>query len=733
MSQQETPEGPTLVMKDPSSGRFFRFKEVEGFVLEHLDGETSAESICRMVEEKFAATLSPQHVHEFTERLFRLGLLVERDQPHSVAQSKRVRGNPFYLRMKVLDPDRLFDRMTWWLRPLFTPAFVIVSSIVILAGLSVTVANWNEVVRDVISLFHVESLLFVWVIAMVVITMHEFAHGLTCKHFGGKVNELGFMLIYLQPAFYCNVSDAWLFPERSKRLWVTFAGAYFEIFVWGLATLAWRITDPSTLPNHVALVVMATSGIKSLFNLNPLIKLDGYYLLIDYLGIPNLRAKAFTYFGNLIRGFWGARVNQQNAITPREKRIYLTYSILAGSYSYWLFGLILSWLVGFLVAEYQGWGFVLFLALVMVIFRSSITRLFRMGTDKPAAGIQQPRFSRKMKLGVVFALAALFIIFYKTDLRVSGEFVILPVHNAEVRTTVSGIIDKVYCDEGDAVDEGAPIVRLSDRDVQAELEKIKAQTAEKEAKLRLLKAGARREEITLARTLVQKGEERLKYARKDLEMDRELFARDIIAAKKLSQSEGDVVVREKELQEANDRLRILLAGNRKEEIDATEAEVSSLQTQDRFLSEQLRRLTILSPISGTITTHKLREKLGQNLAKGELVAEVHELKNVEAEIMVSEKEIGDVGIGQRVVLKARAFPQLDFEGTVISIAPTATKRDEPGSERTILVVTKLENPSMLLKTGMSGNGKIYCSERRMIEIIGRRFVRFFRVEFWSWW
>ena len=80
-----------------------------------------------------------------------------------------------------------------------------------------------------------------------------------------------------------------LFPEKSRRLWVTFAGAYFEIFLWALATLAWRVTKPWTPLNHLALVVMATSGIKTLFNLNPLIKLDGYYLLSDWLEIPNLR------------------------------------------------------------------------------------------------------------------------------------------------------------------------------------------------------------------------------------------------------------------------------------------------------------------------------------------------------------------------------------------------------------------------------------------------------------
>src|SRR5436189_2350861 len=172
-----------------------------------------------------------------------------------------------------------------------------------------------------------------------VITAHEFAHGLTCKNFGGSVREIGFLLLYFQPAFYCNVSYAWLFPEKSKRLWVTFAGAYFEVFIWALATLVWRVTDPYTLVHYLALVVVATSGIKTLFNLNPLIKLDGYYLLSDYLEVPNLRSRAFSYLLARARNFWRAPAGEAT-VSARERRIYLLYGLLAWVYSYWLLGYV---------------------------------------------------------------------------------------------------------------------------------------------------------------------------------------------------------------------------------------------------------------------------------------------------------------------------------------------------------------------------------------------------------
>ena len=169
-----------------------------------------------------------------------------------------------------------------------------------------------------------------WAVTMVIVAVHELAHGYTCKYFGGKVHEIGAMLFYFELAFFCNVNDAWTFPERRARLWVTAAGSWVR---W-----SWRASPPSsggrrrpgTAAYDVAFAFVMMGGLAAvLVNLNPLIPLDGYYALSDWLEVPNLRQRAFGHLTWLLR----TRLLGQDLPMPpadeREQRIFLLYGTLA--------------------------------------------------------------------------------------------------------------------------------------------------------------------------------------------------------------------------------------------------------------------------------------------------------------------------------------------------------------------------------------------------------------------
>src|SRR5881397_1150853 len=303
VSRHETAQGSSIFIKEPRSGNFFRLGEAEYFIVQQFDGKTPVDIVRKRVEEKFEAELSKETLDAFIAQLQKRDLLESQspEQKKPARSQHRISGNLLYIRFKAIDPTRLFDHLSPQVWFFFTPSFVVVSAGLIFFAIAITAANWNAFLTDLSRLYRFSSVPVVMTIAFVVVAAHECAHGLTCRHFNGEVHEIGFMLIFFQPAMYCNVSDVWLFPEKSKRLWVGFAGPYFELFVWALAVVVWRATEVETWINYAALLIMATSSVKTLINLNPLVKLDGYYLLSDYLEIPNLRRRSFKYVGDLFR------------------------------------------------------------------------------------------------------------------------------------------------------------------------------------------------------------------------------------------------------------------------------------------------------------------------------------------------------------------------------------------------------------------------------------------------
>ncbi|MCH8862159.1 MAG: hypothetical protein IID51_06585 [Proteobacteria bacterium] len=379
-----------IIVKDPVSGRFHRFGPVEDFILHQLDGKTDLDQIRDRTEQQFGAELDRETLEAFVGSLRGRGLLAAADMSKDLSKVEggwrqkvrsRIRGSLLYLRFNAFDPDQKLERMLGRLGFCFTRRFVVASIWLILLALLTLISNSDEFGRDFAGVFQPGSILPALAIVLLTTIGHEFAHGLTCKYYGGQVHEMGFLLLFFQPALYCNVSDAWLFPEKSKRIWVGMAGTYFELVLWAVAVFVWRITAPETALNFIALVLLGTSGMRIFLNLNPLIKLDGYYVLSDWLEIPNLRARAFAFIRLWLRRPWStSRIN----LPVREKRIYLWYGLFAMTFTVWILTYITSAIAGFLTGALQGTGFVIFVGLLAIVFHKPIIGLWRrMLGDRP--------------------------------------------------------------------------------------------------------------------------------------------------------------------------------------------------------------------------------------------------------------------------------------------------------------------------------------------------------------
>src|SRR5881396_792992 len=191
--RQETAGGTVFVVKDPVSDNFFRFREAEHFIAQQLDGETPLDVIRQKAEEEFGATLPPETLRAFVKNLAKTHLLEETTKGKRGGQ-KRIRGSVLYVRLKILDPSRLLDRLIPRLRFFFTPHFLVLSTALILLGAATVITNSRELIQDLSQLYRISSIPLFMAIIFFVVSLHEFAHGLTCNYFGGEVHEMGFLL-----------------------------------------------------------------------------------------------------------------------------------------------------------------------------------------------------------------------------------------------------------------------------------------------------------------------------------------------------------------------------------------------------------------------------------------------------------------------------------------------------------------------------------------------------------
>lgn len=501
--RRQTRDKVYYVVKLPAEGKYFQFGETEIRLMELMDGARTPAEIAAAAEETLGVRPHAGQVADFAQRLKRLGV-VERTaaekhlmlMEHVRAQRKvrargRAKGSILRMTYSIGDPDRLFER---WVKPLawmWTGGFVAVS--LFLFGLYgvVIAGRWGEFVAGAAGLYSVSGFspldyVLLYVLALSVVAVHELGHGLTTKHFGGEVHEIGAMLMYFSPALFCNTNDAWTFEKRSHRLWVTFAGPWIQLLIASLAAIAWAITESGTLVNRLAFLTVLGGGILSiLMNFNPLIPLDGYYALSDWLEIPNLRRRAFAYYGWLgKRWLLGMDVAEPPA-TPRERRVFLIYGGLALVYSVFFAIVSLFWLV-LVVGRFIGpWVWVLVLWLVGrgVARLSGRSRTVALAaTTAWQAGFLRGRRTALLAAALAVVVSLPFLLPW--TLRAKGEFRIEAAPRVQVRAQVGGIVDRVLVREGDTVGAEEPLVELWSPQLQAEVLRLEARVE----RLRILAA-----------------------------------------------------------------------------------------------------------------------------------------------------------------------------------------------------------------------------------------------------
>ncbi len=349
-----------------------------------------------------------------------------------------------------------------------------------LAAALLVLGNLNEFysrLPDFQSFFAFDNLLFMAVILVFTKTIHELGHGLVCKHFGGECHEIGFMLLVLTPAMYCNTSDSWVLPNRWHRMAIGAAGMYVELFMAAICTFIWWFTVPGWI-HYLALNIMFLSSVSTIvFNANPLLRYDGYYILSDFLEIPNLGQKSRMALISKLRT-WCLGMDPINSrLLPQRHQVsFAIYSVASFVYR-WFVLIMIFWFIseifeplGLQVIGYFVIGISLFGMVVVPMFK--MVKFFAF----PGRLREVKRFNLLCTLAVVAVLVGLFC-FVPVPQYVYGSCLLRPQDAQVVRVTEAGVLKRIAVQPGDTVSAGQVLGVLENRDLELDLLALKGDRA----------------------------------------------------------------------------------------------------------------------------------------------------------------------------------------------------------------------------------------------------------------
>ncbi len=336
----------SYIFKDEISQEYVKIDEISGTLALRLDGQTSRDELLAWARtawpslefdiDYIADVIADLEKYKFLEDPFqRNALLRARAHEERTQINAATFRNIFAIPLGTVNPDRFLTRTYPYVGWFFSRFFVFLGFAVFLLALYIVVVNRDHVSGRAASLFggglDPLTAFLMWVTIILSTTIHELGHGYAVKHFGGKVEKMGFMAMVVMPAMYCDTSDSHLFPSRKHRAYVSLAGTYTELYGAAFATLVWWATPADMVVNQLAYNLMLYSSVRGmLFNYNPLIKLDGYFVLADMLDMANLQEDAFEYLGYLFkRHVLRMRDEPCPVEGRRRKRVLVLYGMLS--------------------------------------------------------------------------------------------------------------------------------------------------------------------------------------------------------------------------------------------------------------------------------------------------------------------------------------------------------------------------------------------------------------------
>ena len=474
------------VLQDQATGQHHRLSSSAYYIVSLMDGERTLESIWQQALEQLGEDLPSQaELLQILSMLYKsdllnLGKLPDLDElseriARRQKQERKRFANPLAVRIPLWNPDRFLTRTYPFIKWVFTPYVAFAYIALLLAGLVQLGLQWSTITSSLSDrLLAAESLIPMLFIYPLVKVAHELGHGYVVKHWGGHVRQLGVMLLVFFPVPYVDASDSAGFQDKRHRALVGAAGILVELGVAAIAILLWSAMEPG-LGRALLFNVMVLSGISTLlFNGNPLLRFDGYYVLSDLVEIPNLGTRGSRYFRYLLTRALGVEGLTNPAKDDAEARWLLSYSVLSFLYRI----TVVMAIALLLVNNYFVVGALLALWAVFNMFLSPLLKGIWYLYD--SSQLQGQRKQAITRVAAAMLVLASILLLIPVPHGTSAQGVVWLSDRSLVRAEVEGIVASVNADDQVMIEAGYHILTLANpvkdalvRQLQATLEEMK--------------------------------------------------------------------------------------------------------------------------------------------------------------------------------------------------------------------------------------------------------------------
>ncbi len=478
------------VLADPLTGRFHRMNAAAYAFVGRCDGRHSVEALsAALLAEAPDEALTQDEIVRLLVQLNQRGLIHCELTPDVVAifqrerqasrQQRRLGVNPLAFRIRLGDPSALLARFDPWLEWLVSGWMLLFLAALIAGGGLVAAMESDRLAADVHTWMATPRfLLIAWLLYPLIKAVHELAHGLVVRRHGGEVHQVGVSLLLLTPAPFVDASAASAFREASNRLAVSAAGILVELAIAGAALMLWALVEPG-LVRDVCLVAAVIGGVSTvLFNGNPLLRFDGYYMLCDAFDLPNLATRSTAFWRYLLLGRVLGLADVASPEPGRGERLWLLcYAPASWLYRAGLAVAIVGW-IGSWSMVLGGLAAVVMLGTLLVMpVLGFWRRLLRLSLPD-AQRRRALRAAGALGIGVVLLVGVVPLPFSS---RVQG--VVWVPEQAQLRTGTDGFLVALEAAHGDRVEAGQLIARLDDPRLQADVAKYRHQLAALDADL----------------------------------------------------------------------------------------------------------------------------------------------------------------------------------------------------------------------------------------------------------